>query len=139
MTYQFTTPSFSFLPDLRFLVTMCNGPQAIKDRLAAWADTVDNEEEGAWTLSQLQATCEALVVIAHANAAFSRATVPFGYRHRSQLDVADRGGYLAAKRIMFDVIDHAPLCNSCRAKLIRHVLGVVVAQKEQLERLIPRR
>ena len=139
MTYQFTTPSFSFLPDLRFLVTMCNGPQSIKDRLAAWTTSVDNEEEGAWTLSQLQSTCEALVVIAHANASFSRATVPFGYRHRSELNVEDRGGYLAAKRIMFDVIDHAPLCDTCRAKLIRHVLGVVVAQKEQLEKLLPKR
>lgn len=139
MTYQITTPSFSFLPDLRFLVTMRNGPQSIKDRLAAWADSVDKEEEGAWTLSQLQATCDALVVIAHANAAFSRATMPFGYRHRLELDVEDRGGYLAAKRIMFDVIDHAPLCDTCRAKLIRHVLGFAVAQKEQLEKLIPKR
>lgn len=139
MTYQFTTPSFSFLADLRFLVTMCNGPQAIKDRLAAWADSVDKEEEGAWTQSQLQKTCEALVVIAHANAAFSRATVPFGYRYHAELNVEDRGGYFAAKRIMFNVIDHAPLCNSCRAKLMRHVLAVVIAQKEQLEKLIPKR
>ena len=138
MTYQFTTPSFSFLPDLRFLVTMCNGPQAAKARVADWADRFEAQDEQIWALESLKAVCESLVTLAHANAAFSRVPTPFFYRGPAAINLEDRGGHLLAKKSTMMIVDGAPLCSDCRSELLRHVLAVTTRQMSQLEKLLPK-
>lgn len=137
MTYHFTTASFSFLPDLRFLVTMCNGPQATRERVADWADRYEAQDKLVWTLDRLKAVCGALVTLAHANAAFSRVPTPFIYRGPVAINLEDRGGHLLAKRILFAILDEAPLCKDCKGELYRHVLRLTTQQMSQIEKLLP--
>ena len=137
MTYQFSVADFSLVDNLRFLVGSARGPEAFKAELQSWTDAVEVSDEEAWSLARLQSACKALVVLAHANAAFSRQTEVPGARGRRQLRVTDRGGYSTAMEIMFAIVDHAPLCDYCRIKLMQSVADLIVAQKKQLDRLIP--
>lgn len=137
MTYHFSVADFSLTGNLRFLVATARGPEVFKAQLRSWADAVDTADDEAWSLASLQSTCQALVVLAHANAAFSRQTVVPEQRGSRQLRVIDRGGYSAAMEIMLAIVDYAPLCDDCRIKLMQSVADLIVAQKKQLDRLIP--
>lgn len=137
MAYQLTTPSFSFLPELRFLVSMCKGPQAAKSSVAEWAELLEAKDPITWSLESLKTVCQSLVTLAHANAAFSREQAPFFYRGRSGIDLEDCGGFLLAKKIVFAILDEAPLCKDCKGELLRYVLRVTTQQMSQIEKLLP--
>lgn len=139
MTYQFDFSGFSIANDVRILAGSARGPELFKAQLRCWADAVEASDYDTWALETLQETCKALVVLAHANAAFSRQTGLPGERVSQRLHIVDRGGYSAAMEIIFAIVDHAPLCNDCRINLMQSVADLILAHKKQLDRLIPLR
>ena len=126
------------LPDLMFLASQCHGPDFAKSQIIDWIGQVADSKDAAWTLDALKDTCTALVVLAHANAGFRRGETPFGYRGPAIFEIDDRGGYLAAKKLLIEIIDSAPLCDACRSELLTHVLHVFAQHREQLDKLLPK-
>ena len=139
MTFETLPLTLSpLLPDLMFLASECRGPDFAKSQITGWVAQVADANDEAWTLDALKDTCTALIVLAHANAGFRRVDTPFGYRGPAVIDIDDRGGYLAAKKLLTEIIDIAPLCYACQTALMMHVLHVFAQHREQIERLLPK-
>jgi hypothetical protein len=127
----------SAIPDLKFLATQCRGPDFAKTQITAWVTKVEASCDDAWTLDNLKVACTALVVLAHANAAFRRGKTSCGYRGPAFLEIEDRGGYLVARKLLIEILDISPLCNKCQTELLSHVLHMFRQHRQQLDKLLP--
>lgn len=128
-----------FITDLQFLTTQGRGPSSAKARIAAWIDLLEQDEVQAWQGDALASLCDALSVLAFANAAFRK--LPAASRGVGLLpfEIEDRGGYYVALKTIENVLAAAPFCADAVSELRRHVERTLFGYMEQIDRLLAQR
>lgn len=125
--------------DLRFLIAQERGPQSAKQRVAAWIDLLKGDEPQAWQRDALASLCDALSVLAFANATFCK--LPAASRGVGLLcfEIEDQGGYFVALKTIENVLAAAPFCADAVSELRRHVERTLFGYMEQIDRLLAQR
>lgn len=128
-----------FIADLQFLMAQGRGPSSAKARIVAWIDMLEEDEPQAWQPEALTALCDALSILAFANAAFRKIPATPGRACLLPFEIEDNGGYFVALKSIENVLAVAPLCNECRKDLARHVQCTLFRHLEQIDRLLSRK
>lgn len=125
--------------DLRFLIEQERGPQSAKQLVAAWIDLLKGDEPEAWQSDALASLCDALSVLAFANAAFRKLPAASRSVRLLPFEIEDQGGYFVALKTIENVLAAAPLCADAVSELRRHVERTLFGYIEQTDRLLAQR
>lgn len=126
----------NFVADLQFLIAQERGPQRAKQLVAAWIDLLMEDEPQAWQRDALTSLCDALSVLAFANAAFRKLPVAARSVGLLPFEIEDQGGYFVALKTIENVLVAAPICADCVSDLRGHVERTLFGYIEQIDRLL---
>jgi hypothetical protein len=136
-------PHFTFFPslvrDLEFLVAHSRGPISTKSAITTWTEAIKTGDDQSWQLDKLKSVCEALVIIALANAAFCVLPVQANARYAPHYEIEDQGGYYASLVLVSAILEAAPLCDDCHGELVRSLQHSLATHLHEIERRLPRR
>lgn len=124
--------------EIEFLTRHCRGPEPVKETLRAWVRDFARAHWRASEMTRLKQILHGLVVISHANAAFTLDSDHKASGATPASVIIDTGGYLTARILIIAVLDTADIDDDCRADLARYVASTIKCQSDQIFALIYR-